>query len=355
MSRTQVPESIEIAGHRLGAGEPCFIIAEAGVNHNGSVDLAIELTEAAARAGADAVKFQTFIAESIITADAPKAKYQKDATSPDESQLEMIKRLELSFAEFAKIKAHCDGTGIVFLSTPFDFQSVDVLSRLEVPAFKISSGDVTNHPLLEYVARENKPVILSTGMSNLGEVEAAAGVIRNTGNEQLVLLHCTTNYPAEPGDINLRAMHTMAEAFRVPVGYSDHTTGIDISIAAVALGACVIEKHFTLDRNLPGPDHRASLEPGELRDLIQAIRRVGAALGDGKKVPADSELDTARVARRSLVAAENIYAGTEILREMIAAKRPGTGLSPTKLSLIVGRRALVDIAAGSMLTTEMFD
>lgn len=350
-----MPESIEIAGHRLGVGERCFIIAEAGVNHNGSVDLAIELAEAAARAGADAVKFQTFIAESMITADAPKAEYQKDTTSPDESQLEMVKRLELSFAEFAKIKAHCDGIGIVFLSTPFDFQSVDLLSRLEAPAFKISSGDVTNHPLLEYVARANKPVILSTGMSNLSEVEEAVGVIRNTGNEQLVLLHCTTNYPADPGDINLRAMQTMAEAFRVPVGYSDHTTGIDISIAAVALGACVIEKHFTLDRNLPGPDHRASLEPDELRDLIQAIRRVGDALGDGKKVPADSELDTARVARRSLVAAENIYAGTRILREMIAAKRPGTGLSPTKLSLIVGRTALVDIAAGSMLTTEMFD
>jgi N-acetylneuraminate synthase len=350
-----VPETIEIAGHRLERGQPCFIIAEAGVNHNGSAALAIELAEAAARAGANAVKFQTFIAESVIAADAPKAEYQKATTPPHESQLEMVKLLELSFAEFATIKAHCDEIGIVFLSTPFDFQSVDLLSRLEVPAFKISSGDLTNHLLLEYVARQNKPVILSTGMSNLSEVGEAAGVIRNTGNEQLVLLHCVTNYPAEPGDVNLRAMHTMAEAFRVPVGYSDHTTGIDISIAAVALGACVIEKHFTLDRNLPGPDHRASLEPDELRALIQGIRKVEAALGDGKKVPAESELDTARVARRSLVAAENICAGTRILREMIVAKRPGTGLPPTKLSLILGHTALVDIAAGSLLTTEMFD
>lgn len=350
-----MPESIEIAGHWLERGEPCFIIAEAGVNHNGSVDLAFELADAAARAGADAVKFQTFIAESVIAADAPKAEYQKATTPPDESQLEMVKRLELSFSEFATIKAHCDEVGIIFLSTPFDFQSVDLLSRLEVPAFKISSGDLTNHLLIEYVARQHKPVILSTGMSNLSEVEEAAGVIRNTGNEQLVLLHCVTNYPAEPGDINLRAMHTMAEAFRVPVGYSDHTTGIEISLAAVALGACIIEKHFTLDRNLPGPDHRASMEPSELRALIQGIRRVEAALGDGRKVPTDSELDTARVARRSLVAAENICAGTRILREMISAKRPGTGLSPAKVSLIVGRTALVDITAGSMLTPEMFD
>jgi N,N'-diacetyllegionaminate synthase len=350
-----VPESIEIAGHRLERGEPCFIIAEAGVNHNGSFALAIELAEAAARAGADAVKFQTFIAESVVAAGAPKAEYQKETTSPGESQLEMVKRLELSFAEFAGIKAHCDGIGIVFLSTPFDFESVDLLTSLDVPAFKVSSGDLTNHPLLEYVARQNKPVILSTGMSNLSEVEEAAGVIRSTGNKQLVILHCVTNYPAEPDDVNLRAMHTMAEALRVPIGYSDHTAGGEVALAAVALGACIIEKHFTLDRNLPGPDHRASLEPEELGVLIRGIRKVEAALGDGRKLPAASELDTANVARRSLIAAGNIPAGTIIAREMIAVKRPGTGLPPAMLNVIVGRTALVDIGAGSMLALEMFD
>ena len=348
-------ESIEIAGHRLERGQPCFIIAEAGVNHNGSIDLAFELVEAAAFAGADAVKFQTFIAESVIAADAPKAEYQKETTPPGESQLEMVKRLELSFADFARIKAHCDAARIVFLSTPFDFQSVDFLSRLDVPAFKISSGDLTNHPLLDHVARQNKPVILSTGMSNLSEVEEAAGVIRSTGNEQLVLLHCVTNYPAEPGDVNLRAMHTMAEALRVPIGYSDHTIGADIALAAVALGACIIEKHFTLDRNLPGPDHRASLEPDELRALILGIRKVEASLGDGRKLPAASELNTASVARRSLVAAKNSPAGTIIGREMIAVKRPGTGLPPGMLNEIVGRTAVVDIGSGSMLARKMFN
>jgi len=350
-----VPETIEIAGHRLERGQPCFVIAEAGVNHNGSIDQAIELVEVAVRAGADAVKFQTFIAEDMISADAPKAEYQMKTTPPGESQMEMLKQLELSVADFDRIKAHCDATGIVFLSTPFDFQSVDLLSRLNVPAFKVSSGDLTNHPLLDYVARQNKPVILSTGMSNLSEVEEAVSVIRNTGNERLVVLHCVTNYPADPVDVNLQAMKTMAEALRVPVGYSDHTTGIEIALAAVALGARIIEKHFTLDRNLPGPDHRASLEPEELEELIQGIRKVEASLGDGKKAPTESELATARVARRSLIATANIQAGTVIEREMVAVKRPGTGLPPAMLNEIIGRTALVDIGSGSMLALEMFD
>lgn len=350
-----MPESIEIAGHRLEKGQPCFVIAEAGVNHNGRIDQAIELVEVASRAGADAVKFQTFTAENMISADAPKAEYQMRTTRPGESQLEMLKQLELSIADFEKIKAHCDAIGIVFLSTPFDFQSVDVLTRLNVPAYKISSGDLTNHPLLDYVARQKKPVILSTGMSHLSEVEEAAKVIRNAGNEQLVVLHCVTNYPADPVDVNLRAMKTMAEALRVPIGYSDHTTGIEIALAAVALGACIIEKHFTLDRNLPGPDHRASLEPDELEELIRGIRKVEASLGDGRKTPTESELATARVARRSLVATANIQAGTIIQPEMVAVKRPGTGLPPVMLDEIVGRKALVDIGSGSLLALEMFD
>lgn len=350
-----MPETIKIAGHRLEKGQPCFVIAEAGVNHNGSIDQAIELVEVAARAGVDAVKFQTFIAENMISADAPKAEYQMKTTPPGESQMDMLKSLELSFADFEKIKAHCDATGIVFLSTPFDFQSVDLLNSLDVPAFKVSSGDITNHPLLDYVSRKNKPVILSTGMSNLNEVEDAVSVIRDTGNQRVVVLHCVTNYPADPVDVNLLAMQTMAAALQVPVGYSDHTTGIEIALAAVALGACIIEKHFTLDCNLPGPDHRASLEPKKLEELIRGIRRVEASLGDGKKAPTASELATARIARRSLIAAANIQAGTVIEREMVAVKRPGTGLPPAMLNEIVGRTALVDIGSGSMLAMEMFD
>jgi N-acetylneuraminate synthase/N,N'-diacetyllegionaminate synthase len=352
---TMATDQIIVSGRKIGVGAPVFVIAEAGVNHNGSVDMACELVEAAARAGADAVKFQTFIAENLVAADAPKAEYQKETTPSDESQLEMVKALELSFADFTKIKAHCEATGIVFLSTPFDFESVDFLSSLDIPAFKISSGDLTNHPLLDYVARKNKPVILSTGMSNLGEVEEAAKVVRSTGNERLVILHCVTNYPAEPGDVNLRAMHTMADALQVPVGYSDHTVGSEIALAAVALGACVVEKHFTLDRDLPGPDHRASLEPGELAEMIRGIRRVEAALGDGRKFPRDSELATAAVARRSLVAIADIPVGTVIGRDMVAMKRPGTGLPPAMLNVILGRTAVVDISSGSILAMEMFE
>jgi N-acetylneuraminate synthase/N,N'-diacetyllegionaminate synthase len=346
---------VKIGNRQVGSGEAVLVIAEIGVNHNGDVRLAKQLIDLAAAAGADAVKIQTFTAEALATPTSPKADYQIETTGAAESQLEMLRGLELSEDAHRKLQRHCHSAGLMFLSTPFDSAAADLLEQLDVPAFKISSGDVTNLPLLEHLARKGRPLILSTGMSNLEEVAEAVETIRNSGCEQLVLLHCVSDYPASVSDVNLRAMQTMAEAFRVPVGYSDHTTGIEISIAAVALGACVIEKHFTLDRNLPGPDHRASLEPSELQALIQGIRRVSAALGDGKKVPADSELETARVARRSLIAAENICAGTTIIRKMIAAKRPGTGLSPTKLSLILGRKALVDITAGSMLTTEMFD
>lgn len=352
MSENQI---VAIGNGRVGRGAPVFVIAEAGVNHNGDLNNAKRLVEAAVEARADAVKFQSFRAEQIATDSAPKAAYQLQGTSTSESQLEMLRRLELSPGAHRELQAWCHQLGIIFLSTPFDEVSADFLDELDVPAFKISSGDITNLPLLEHVARKGKPVILSTGMSNLEEVAEAVVAIQNEGCDQLILLHCVTNYPASATDINLRAMHTMAEAFQVPVGYSDHTRGIEIALAAVALGARVIEKHFTLDRDLPGPDHRASLEPAELRAMIDGIRKVEAALGDGKKAPAESELDTARIARRSLVAAENICAGSKILREMIAAKRPGTGLAPAKLSLILGRTALVDIPAGSILTREMFD
>src|SRR5215213_1319434 len=309
---------IEIAGHKIGAGNPAFIIAEAGVNHNGDLKIAHELVDVAAEAGADAVKFQTFIAEKSITSDAIKADYQRISTGNEESQLEMARKLELSFDDFRTLKRYCDERGIVFLSTPFDLESVDFLHSLRVPALKIASGDLTNHPLLRHVASKGVPVIISTGMSDMEEVKEATEVVRSGGNDRIVLLQCVTNYPADPADVNLRVMQTMAETLDVPVGYSDHTLGIEVAIGAVALGACVIEKHFTLDRSLPGPDHRASLEPRELEALVHGIRRVEAALGDGLKTPAASEARNAAVARRSLVAACDIKAGTVITPELTA-------------------------------------
>jgi N,N'-diacetyllegionaminate synthase len=317
--------------------------------------MARRLIDVAAEAGADAVKFQTFRAEALVTASAPKAEYQLQTTSEQESQLEMLQRLELPKTAYPELQMHCDQRGILFLSTPFDESAADFLDQIGVLAFKISSGDVTNIPLLEHVARKGKPVILSTGMSDMNEVGKAVQTIRNGGCEDLVLLQCVSNYPANPADVNLRAMQTMATEFDVPVGYSDHTTGIEVALAAVALGACVIEKHFTLDRNLPGPDHRASLEPPELAAMIEGIRKVEAALGDGRKARAASEADTARAARRSLTAAQDLSAGTRLTRDMIAIQRPGTGLSPALLSSVVGRTVCVNVRAGSLLSLEMLN
>jgi len=345
---------VEIGGRRVGAGNPVFIIAEAGVNHNGKLDLAKRLVDVAVDAGADAVKFQTFKAEKVMTADAPKAEYQKVTTSSEESQLEMAKRLELSFEDFRHLKAHCDRAGIMFLSTPFDEESVEFLDALGVAAFKVPSGEVINHPFLGHIARRGKPILLSTGMSCLGEVDEAVRILRAAGNEQLLLLHCVSNYPAHPADANLRAMQTMAAAFQVPVGFSDHTPGIEVALAAVALGACVIEKHFTLDRDLLGPDHRASLGPDQLAALVRGVRTVESALGHGRKEPAASEANTAAVARRSLVAARDIPAGMAVTRELIAIKRPGYGLPPSALRYIIGRRTKARIPADTMLELEMF-
>jgi N-acetylneuraminate synthase/N,N'-diacetyllegionaminate synthase len=350
-----VPEFIEIAGRRVGPGHPTFVIAEAGVNHNGEINLALQLVDAAVAAKADAVKFQTFIADRLAGVDAPKADYQKQTTSRDESQYQMLKALELSFAEFRTIKAHCDAKEIIFLSTPFDTASLNFLGELGVPAFKISSGDLTNLPFLAEVGRKQKPVVLSTGMSDLSEVRDAVAAVRETGNEQLTLLHCVSNYPANPAEANLRAMHSMRTEFGLPVGYSDHTQGLEVAMAAVALGACLIEKHFTLDRALAGPDHRASLAPDQLNQLITSIRNVEAALGDGEKKPTASERAVAAVARRSLVAAQDIPAGTTLTPPMIDIKRPGTGLSPRMLPNILGHRVRVDLHAGEILTWEMIE
>lgn len=347
-------DGVEISGRRVGPGERCFIIAEAGVNHNGSMELARKLVEVAAESGADAVKFQSFKSNKLVTATAPKAAYQAKQSDQAESQFEMLRKLELSSEAQRELQELCRQRQIFFLSTPFEEESADYLDQLGIGAFKIPSGEVINLPFLAHVARKKKPIILSTGMSTLAEVAAAVRIIRETGNAQIVLLQCTSNYPADPADANLRAMNAMAQEFKVPVGYSDHTTGHEVALAAVALGACVIEKHFTLDHALPGPDHKISLEPKELREFVRAVRTVESALGTGEKKPASSEADIAAVARKSLVSACDIPANSMITLEMIAARRPGTGLSPALHDQLVGRKTRVSIPADTVLTLDMF-
>jgi N-acetylneuraminate synthase len=348
-------QDIQVGNKLIGAAQPVFVIAEAGVNHNGDLQRARALIDVAVEAGADAVKFQTFQADRLATPDAPKADYQVQTTGDAESQFDMLRRLELSPDAHRELQSYCHERGIIFLSTPFDDVAVDLLDELGVPAFKISSGDLTNSPLLEHVASKGKPVILTTGMSELSELIEAVSVLNTAGCENPVLLHCVSNYPADTAEVNLRAMQTMRSAFDVPVGFSDHTEGIDVALAAVALGACVIEKHFTLDRTLPGPDHRASLEPAELRELVRSIRRVETALGNGRKVPSASELETAKVARRSLVAARDIPAGVTLERSMVVMRRPGTGMSPGMLETLLNRRTVREIAAGTLLDEGMFN
>ena len=345
--------NIDIAGRKIGAGEPCFIIAEAGVNHNGDLELAHRLVDVAVEAGADAVKFQTFKAERMISRGAPKANYQVETTGAVESQFDMVKALELPPDAFAQLKARCQERNILFLSTPFDHESADLLARLDVAAFKMASGEITNLPFLEHVARYGKPMIVSTGMASIGEVETGVHTIQGTGNRDIALLHCVSNYPADPADVNLNAMHTMARAFGFPVGYSDHTLGLEVPLAAVALGACVVEKHFTLDKTLSGPDHRASLEPQELASMVRGIRKVEASLGHGRKEPAASEANTAAVARKSLVAARNLAAGTVLTEELLTVKRPGTGLPPSMGPYLLGLRVKIDVAEDTLITLDM--
>lgn len=345
--------TIDVAGRPIGPHHPCFIIAEAGVNHNGDLELARRMVEVAAAAGADAIKFQTFAADRLVTPAAPKATYQRRATGESESQYDMLRRLELSAEAHTRLLAHCRKQNILFMSTPFDEESVDLLLELDLPIFKIPSGELTNLPFLTYVARKNRPMIVSTGMATLGEVETAVRTIEAAGWSEIVLLHCVSNYPADPAQINLRAMTTLATAFQLPVGYSDHTLGLEVALAAVALGACVIEKHFTLDRTLPGPDQQASLEPDELRKLVQSIRTVEAALGHGRKEPTAAEAETAAVARKSLVAARELPAGTVLTDDLIAVKRPGTGLPPVLRPYLLGRSTRVAVPAGTLLTWEM--
>lgn len=326
-----------------------FIIAEAGVNHNGSLDLALELVDAAKASGADAVKFQTFRAELLATRSAHKAAYQQRTTPGAESQFEMLRRLELDTAAHEKILEHCRRVGIKFLSSPFDEQSADLLESLDVPLFKVPSGEITNLPFLEHLARKGRPLIVSTGMSTLGEVEEAVHVVQTAGAIQLTLLHCVTEYPAPYDQINLKAMQTLKAAFGLPVGYSDHTRGIEIAVAATALGAEVIEKHFTLDRSLPGPDHAASLEPAELREMAASIRHVEAAMGDGIKAPAPCELPNISVARKSVVASRSLAAGHRLAGGDLEIRRPGNGILPKLLPTLIGRTIRAGVNKGDLI------
>ena len=324
-----------------------LVIAEAGVNHNGDLGLARQLVDVAADAGADLVKFQTFSADRLATRDARKAAYQADATGAGESQHAMLKRLELSDDDHIALIAHCKTRGIGFFSTGFDIPCVDLLVRLGADRFKVPSGEITNLPYLRHVGAFGKPVILSTGMATLGEIEAAIDVLRAAGTlrSQITVLHCNTDYPTPADQVNLRAMQHIGRAFGVQVGYSDHTNGIEVAIAAVALGACVIEKHFTVDRKLPGPDHQASLEPAELKAMVTAIRNVEQAMGDGIKRPTARELANRPVARKSLVALRAIAAGELFSNDNLGAKRPGTGASPMRWDEFIGRPARRDFAA----------
>ncbi|MBP1680114.1 MAG: hypothetical protein H6Q35_453 [Proteobacteria bacterium] len=318
-----------------------FIIAEAGVNHNGSLEIAKKLIDVASDAGADAVKFQTFKADKLVSKKAQKAEYQKETTDSAESQYDMIKKLELDEIAHHELISYCKLKNILFLSTPFDHESIALLHRLEMPIFKIPSGEITNLPYLRLIGSLKKEVVLSTGMANLDEIKDALDILikEGTPKERITVLHATTEYPCPIEDVNLKAMQTIADAFSVHVGYSDHTQGIEVPIAAVALGASVIEKHFTLDRSMEGPDHKASLEPDELMAMVKAIRNIEQALGDGIKQPSKSEAKNMPIARKSIVASKKIQIGEVLSSDNIAIKRPGNGLSPMRWDEVIGTMA----------------
>ena len=328
-----------------------YVIAEAGVNHNGSTDTALALVDAAASAGADAVKFQTFDADAVAVPSSPKADYQLATTDPSQSQRDMLRGLVLDDDAYPKIIARCAELRIDFLSTPFDIPSIERLDGLGVAAFKLASGEITNLFLLRELVRRGKPVYLSSGMSTLGEVDSALRILR-AGGIATTVLHCTSAYPAPVKDVNLRAMQTIRDALDVPVGYSDHTVSLAVPVAAVALGAVVIEKHLTLDCRAPGPDHAASLEPRDFAAMVSAIREVGLSMGDGIKQPMPSEKSTRLVARRSLVAAKPLHPGKTLSAHDLCAKRPGTGISPMDLDFVVGRILRSPLAADQILEWE---
>ncbi len=328
-----------------------LIIAEAGVNHNGNMDLARQLIDAAVDSGADMVKFQTFNADKLAIPQASKAEYQKQGAGTDESHYDMLRKLELTREMHESLIEYCQKRGILFFSTGFDIDSIDMLVEFGIDRFKIPSGEITNLPYIRHIGQYQKPVILSTGMATLGEIEAALHILEEAGTPRniITILHCNTEYPTPMKDVNLNAIVTISKAFGVNAGYSDHTQGIEVAIAAVALGATVIEKHFTLDRNLPGPDHKASLEPDELKAMVDAIRNIEQALGDGIKRPSTSELKNKLVARKSLVAAKHIAIGEVFDEDNLTVKRPGTGISPIYWDEIIGRKASRDFIANELI------
>ena len=326
-----------------------YIIAEAGDNHNGDFHLALKLIDVAVGSGADCVKFQTFVTEEVISRRAKKAEYQKASTGSDESQFEMVKKLELSFKDFQDLNAYCQSKRIQFLSTPFDLPSIAFLDTLDMPFWKIPSGEVTNLPYLLAIAKTKKPVVMSTGMCDMTEIKAAMEVLRANGTPKITLLHCNTEYPTPFEDVNLRAMLTIKEHFGVDVGYSDHTKGIEVPIAAVAMGATIIEKHFTLDRNMQGPDHKASLEPQELADMVKSIRNIEKSLGNGVKVPSPSERKNIEIARKSIVARCTIKKGDFLTEKNITTKRPGNGISPMRWFEVLGTKAIHDFGEDDLI------
>lgn len=345
---------MNIDGREIGGGRPAFVIAEAGVNHNGDLALAERLVDVAAEAGCDAVKFQTFEPALLAAPTAGKADYQRETTGTGGSQLEMLNALVLPRDAHARLQQRARDRGLVFLSTPFDEPSADFLEELGVPAFKVSSGDLTNVLLLRHIARKRHPLLVSTGMGTLEEVLAAVATVKVAGATDVALFHCVSNYPALPADCNLRAMATLRDATGVPVGWSDHTQGIDVTIAAVALGAELVEKHFTLDNKLPGPDHRASLEPHELAAMVRGIRNVEAARGDGRKQPRPSEIPMIAAARRSLCYRRELAAGTAIEEQHLIALRPGTGIETKQIGDIVGRKLRAPVQRGQLVKLDDF-
>lgn len=326
-----------------------YIIAEAGVNHNGSLDIAKKLVDEAKKSGADCIKFQTFIAENIISKNAKQAKYQTKNIGKEQSQLEMIKKLELSFEDFKQLNNYCIEKNIDFLSTAFDLESIDFLESLGMNTWKIPSGEITNLPYLIKIAKLKKKVILSTGMSTMQEIEDAVNIFKEYGTTDITILHCTTQYPTLFEDVNLNAMLSIKEKFGYDVGYSDHTKGIEVPIAAVALGATVIEKHFTLDNNMIGPDHKASLQPDELKKMVKSIRNIELSLGDGRKVVANSEKENMSIARKSIVAKKSIRKGQLLSEENITVKRPGDGISPMRWFDILGTVAIRDFEEDELI------
>jgi N,N'-diacetyllegionaminate synthase len=346
------PEPVAIGGRHVGPGQPVLVVAEVGVNHDGDPEQALRLVEAAAGAGADAVKFQTFVPSRLASPRAAKAAYQTPGAPAGETQLAMLERLELPRSAYPRLRAACEAQGMLFLSTPFDEESADFLAAHGVPAFKAGSGDLTNLPLLRHLAGKGLPVILSTGMADEDEVAAAVDAVRAAGARGVVLLHATSSYPADPREANLRALPALQRRFATPVGLSDHTPGSAVALAAVALGAALVEKHLTLDRTLPGPDHAASLDVAGLAELVRGIRTVELALGDGVKRVTPGEAETRTVARRSLAARIDLPAGATLAGASLVALRPGTGIPPSELEQVVGRRLARPVAAGELLRLE---